>query len=509
MHSRSHHYLSVFLLFLSALPPAYGDSSIHVMYYSYFKAEFENENFFQWNGYRSWDGRLHNPENHLGPEDWRYDLALGSGSPGSGMHYPFLGRYDNFSNDEIVLWQFRCMKNAGVDAVCASNLAHSSNPRFLERLLDAARIAGVQVYVLDEVGGGLLEGARNQAELDQAVDDLVEKCNETLLTHATDEAYFKIDGRPVYFLPFWIPGFGTPGVEQLQIAQNALRRFRDGVTVDGRAPWLYSTSVYLANFSGNLSFDLNGPPGPTVHMSQGWAETEFESFTCWDPLGILEQYNRSDIPLTTRNQNIELAMAIYIANQSTFGNTPIVPIQVAFDRRNNEGPGAGGLAPVNPVYIAPHDPAFWRTQIRIALASGAPHIWIAQWNEWHEDQTLEPGWGFLDEWGNEDPFALLRILAEETGGSFSEPPLPSEASVDPVIWEKINGFESPTPTPTQTPTPTATWTSSPTSTPSDSPTPTPTPSPDSDLNQDGNIDALDLIILLEDWGKMSGPGPLK
>ncbi|MCA9447699.1 MAG: hypothetical protein KC931_11325 [Candidatus Omnitrophica bacterium] len=514
------------LAFLAFVYPFRGSAqetpTIHVMYYSYFRADFESEDFFQWNGYRSWDGRLHNPVNHLGPELWRYDLALGSGAPGSGMHYPFLGRYDNSTDLEMILWQFRCMKNAGVDAVCGSNLAHGNDPDFVSRMLDVARTAGIQFYVMDENGSGDLGGAANQSDLNQVVDNLIQKCNQTLIAHGTDEAYFRIDNRPVYFLPFWVPAFGVPGIEQVEIMQAALKRFRDGVTVDGREPWLYSTSVYLANFSGDLSYDLNGPPGPVVHMNQGWADTGFESFTCWDPLGIQEQYNRTDIDETLRDQNLAHAFSIYISNQENFGATPIVPIQVGFDTRNNSGPGAGGLHEVDPKYIGPHDPHFWRRQIQLALESGAPHLWIAQWNEWHEDQTLEPGWGFRDEAGNEEPFAFLRILADELGRNFSEPTLPPQTSVDPEIWGKVNAFESPTPSPSPSPTATPTSTATPTFTPTvtDTQTPTHTPSPTytatptppfnnegSDINLDGAVDALDLLILLEDWGKVTGGGP--
>ena len=414
------------------------------------------------------------------------------------MHYPFLGRYDNYSDDEIVRWQFRCMKNAGIDAVCASNLAHSSNPGYIGRLMGIARDLGIGVYVLDENAGGELGEAADQDSLNQAVDEIIQRCNDTMIAYATGDAYFKIDGRPVYFLPFWVPGFGAPGIEQVTIQQNALRRFHDGVTVDGRRPWLYSTSVYLANFSGNLSFDLGQNPGPTVHLNQGWLDTGFESFTCWDPLGIQEQYNRDDIGQSVLESNLSEAFSRYIENHTDFGATPIVPIQVAFDRRNNEGPGAGGLAPVDPKFVTPHDPAFWKSQIQVAIASGAPQIWIAQFNEWHEDQMLEPGWGFRDEAGNEDPFAFLRILAEETGGSFEEPPLPPESSVDTVIWEEVSTFELPptaTPSPTNTPVP-----------PSPTPTPTATASPSPtatfariDLNRDRTIDALDLFWFQQEW----------
>jgi len=406
---------------------------VHAMYYSYFKADFAAGDFFQWNGYRSWEGRVHNPNVHLGPEAWRYDLSLGSGAPGSGIHYPFLGRYDNFSDDEVVLWQFRCMKKAGINAVCASNLAHGADPDFPARLLGIARDVGIGLYVLDENGAGELGSAPNQQALDDAVDDLVAKCNATLVGHGADEAYFKIDTRPVYSLPFWIPAFGEPGAEQVQIMQNALARFKTGVTVAGREPWLYSSNVYVANFSGSLSYDVNPPPGPTVHMSQAWADTGFESFTCWDPLGIQEQYNRQDVDEGVRDNNLSQAFATYVSNQQAFGATPIVPIQPGFDRRNNEGPGAGGLPPTDPKFTTPHDPAYWRVQVRRGIDSGTPHLWIAQWDEWHEDQTLEPAWGFRDESGREDPFTFLRILAEELGRTFFEPSLPPESSVDPAI----------------------------------------------------------------------------
>ncbi len=46
----------------------------------------------------------------------------------------------------------------------------------------------------------------------------------------------------------------------------------------------------------------------------------------------------------------------------------------------------------------------------------------------------------------------------------------------------------------------------PTATPTPTSTATPTPTYATDINLDGNIDAEDLLILLEDWGKVSGAG---
>ena len=83
-----HLLAAAMLLFPTA---AHTQPKIHVMYYSLFRADFESSNFFQWNGYRSWDGRLHDPLLHLGPETWRYDLALGSGRAGIGDALPILG----------------------------------------------------------------------------------------------------------------------------------------------------------------------------------------------------------------------------------------------------------------------------------------------------------------------------------------------------------------------------------------------------------------------------------
>lgn len=410
---------------------------VHVMFYSIYQADYDRGSFGQWHGYVSHDNKVHNPNVRLGPEPWRYDLALGSGAPGSAMHYPYLGRYDNITNDDTVRWQFACMKNAGIDAVCASNLSHRSNPGYIARLLKIASEVGLRVYVMDENASEDLARAKDQAELDKTIDSYAALCYQTLAEFGAHPNYLKIGGRPVYFLPFWSPSFGEPGAEQVAVMQKALKRFHDAITRSGIHPWLFTTNVYCANFAGDLSYDKGiALPSSVDHMSKEWADTGFDSFTCWDPLGLGMQYNRRTISRGTLEANILKAFHEYVANQKAFGLTPIVPIQPGYDRRNCEGRGSV-LPKSPPEYVTPHSPTWWRLQLKAAKASGASHIWIAQWNEWHEDQVIEPAWGFRDEAGREDPFAYLRILADELGRAFQEPPLPPEKSIDPAMRSKL------------------------------------------------------------------------
>ncbi|MCG3196459.1 MAG: hypothetical protein GHCLOJNM_00933 [bacterium] len=45
----------------------------------------------------------------------------------------------------------------------------------------------------------------------------------------------------------------------------------------------------------------------------------------------------------------------------------------------------------------------------------------------------------------------------------------------------------------------------PTPTPTETLLPTPTMNPASDINQSGKVDTDDLLLLIADWGKVSGP----
>jgi hypothetical protein len=90
---------------------------------------------------------------------------------------------------------------------------------------------------------------------------------------------------------------------------------------------------------------------------------------------------------------------------------------------------------------------------------------------------------------------------------FILPVLAPTITQTPTITETPTASDTPTITETSTPTetPISTDTPEPTATPTDSPTVTATQPMRSDLNLDNQVNAEDLLILLTDWKKVSGP----
>ncbi|MCA9444238.1 MAG: right-handed parallel beta-helix repeat-containing protein, partial [Candidatus Omnitrophica bacterium] len=96
--------------------------------------------------------------------------------------------------------------------------------------------------------------------------------------------------------------------------------------------------------------------------------------------------------------------------------------------------------------------------------------------------------------GNPRPIDLPGVGRDGTGDEFDMGPYERVPSGSPI----------PTSTFTSTVTPTPTFTLTPTVTPTPTLTLTPSPTYPTDINQDGVVNAEDLVILLEDWGRVSG-----
>lgn len=105
-----------------------------------------------------------------------------------------------------------------------------------------------------------------------------------------------------------------------------------------------------------------------------------------------------------------------------------------------------------------------------------------------------PGLAGMDADG--DGYTNGQELQDPTGAWRPGQPNPGNANLVSLPGSG-SSTPPPTPTPTRTPTPT------PTATFTEAPTPTPTPSPTPrlpDYNNDGAVDGLDLLRLLEVWG---------
>jgi hypothetical protein len=70
-------------------------------------------------------------------------------------------------------------------------------------------------------------------------------------------------------------------------------------------------------------------------------------------------------------------------------------------------------------------------------------ITLSAWNEWQENSAMEPGLNY--DGYNGDPYFYCRIIAAAKGKRFVPPPLPPKESVDPLMWQTLYGIDRTSP----------------------------------------------------------------
>ncbi len=315
-------------------------------------------------------------------EPWRLDWNRNG--------YPLVGPYDA-ANPEIIRWQIRCMKAAGLDSVAV--MLHPDNGKgiafiqeaptdMIERILDIAEEEDFQVFFMDEV-------AFRHGTIAQNTDVMAQRAIRFLKKYASKPGFYRIDGKPVYY-------FQTYGWPVKPEALEAM--FRKVEAEAGPVHWMVFGAV--TRF-GSIPQIASMVDGASHHRRN--KETRAWQLKEQDP-------------------------AVIFANGHKFGKKITDMQYPKFD---------GTSQPWRQTGVAQYglDGRTLETTILHALKSNPDFIMLASWNDWEEGANFEPGWDFDGFAG--DPYLYCRVIAHLRGKEFVPPPPPPKEAVHPTIWEKL------------------------------------------------------------------------
>ena len=190
-------------------------------------------------------------------------------------------------------------------------------------------------------------------------------------------AYFKIDGKPVYYL------YQVPFAPSLTPAKfEELRTFVEQRV--GPVYWIVDT---ISNSENN--FRIPEPWRPV---------TGINSFSFYGTFSIFEE--------TGYEQLVERYIRV-VGQAHAAGKKMCVPVH----------PGHDNLQEGNPKHyeMPRRNGGTFRDYLKAATHSGADYVMVTSFNEWPESTVIEPS----SSWS--DPYQYLKILAEWKGVKFIAP----------------------------------------------------------------------------------------
>ncbi|MBS1369352.1 MAG: hypothetical protein HPZ91_05280 [Lentisphaeria bacterium] len=315
-------------------------------------------------------------------EPWRLDWNRNG--------YPLVGLYDS-ANPEIIRWQIRCMKAAGLDSVAV--MIHPDNGggiAFIQEaptdmigaILDIAAEEKFPVFFMDEV-------AFRKGSVAQNPEVMAERVIRFLKKYAGHPGFHRIGGKPVYY--FQTYGWGVKP-EELEAM------FRKVETAAGPVHWMVFGAV---NRFGAIPQIASMVDGASHHRRS--KETRRWQLKEQDPGHIFSAGRRFGKKIT------DMQYPKFDGTSQPWRQTGVSQY------------GLGGRT--------------LETTILNSLKSNPDFIMLSSWNDWEEGANFEPGWDFDGFSG--DPYLYCRVIAHLRGREFVPPPLPPKEAVHPSIREKL------------------------------------------------------------------------
>lgn len=395
-------------------------------YFHYFKAG--PQSFDQW-----W---IHgnDPDNILGPEDWRRDIWIGRAGD-----YPYIGIYNNVDEREIMRWHIRLAKAAGISAfLLYVNNWQEERPQ-TDLLLEIAQQENFKIGFVEHhsfLGARsirMLDG-RPQPMLPQkyagyhqimerlsnersiplpaaqsrynrpvprsmrnvppdALNRATERISGMLNQWKSHPAYLRVDGKPIIVIPYMVEEL-TPGEFKQLVNMITSRAGED---------------LYVVAIVAKVYWYFYPDAVPGTGITQDWADTGTNAFTHWTPNGMVTASQKTRLRATKFN----------VSDSSKWKKDAMIPIMPGFEDdawRPGDVP-----APTSPR----NNGKAWKAQLDAVLAARPRFIFIQGWNEWHEGAQIEPSTHYSD------PYLYLSILAQKLKKRWQTPPLPPQNSVDP------------------------------------------------------------------------------
>ncbi len=355
-----------------------------------------------------WDSPFYGkPEQrHWGKWNDANPAALESARPGAPAWrrntsggLPLIGCYSS-ANPDVIRWQLRCAKAAGITALQVQLFPNETNGLSFDReeiFADVVRIAGEEampVYIHDEVQ--FRQPPATHPEV------MISRLTTALSRYGSLPGYYHIDGRPVISFQYWHQ-FAAPN-EIEEIASTLNRSFRGGVYFILNGNWhsVFADTVALRGLvvtSNSMIFDTKASATPD------WAALDKK----------LWKMKLSRLARFTRFWPGDMSFGLW-AYPSFDDTKPDVPA----DKRMHLTRG--------------QNLSTLRETIRRYAAERPDFVLVSSWNDWQENTALEPA---LDVDGfNGDPYQALRAVAELQGKKFTPPPLPPREDIDPMVVEK-------------------------------------------------------------------------
>lgn len=315
-------------------------------------------------------------------EPWRLDWNRNG--------YPLVGLYDS-ANPDIIRWQIRCMKAAGLDSVAV--MIHPDNGKGIEfiqeapedmirTILDIAAEEKFPVFFMDEV-------AFRKGSVSQNPEIMAQRIIRFLKKYASSPGFYRVDGKPVYY-------FQTYGWSVKPEELEAM--FRKVETAAGPVHWMIFGAVNRFGKIPQLAWMVDG----ASHHRRS-KETRAWQLNEQAPAHIFSAGHKLGKKIT------DMQYPKFDGTSQPWRQTGVAQY------------GLGGRT--------------LETTILNSLRSNPDFIMLSSWNDWEEGANFEPGWDFDGFSG--DPYLYCRVIAHLRGREFVPPPLPPKEAVHPTIREKL------------------------------------------------------------------------
>ncbi|MBN2141936.1 glycoside hydrolase family 99-like domain-containing protein [Candidatus Woesearchaeota archaeon] len=334
--------------------------------------------------------------------------------------YPINGAYDS-SNPDILRWQIRQAKYAGIDGFIIPLYTWAPH---LERLREMffgseTRIGMLQMAHEEDFQLGI-DVWNSDGTTDELWKEEIGRHIDSILASPYRDAYIHIDGRPLIWIMYPKYMSGIERIELLDGTRNHPRK-ANYILRNAKIEDIISLNEHLLNSRAQFETDYNYP------MLNGWHERgEF--------VGELAQTKTYSALLMHR-----IAHA-YVGYDERFGR---LADPAGFQGRYGKRDGV----------------EFMTTFLEKAALHEAEFILLESWNEWGEGSMIEPGINtsayrqmeqstndrdkpetdlYQNAQGADDPFMYLKAIYQFQYGSMEGyqpgPPIPCSA-IDPLMAE--------------------------------------------------------------------------
>jgi hypothetical protein len=366
---------------------------IYVMeFHVWYRSPFGHSDF-PMPGYLHWEGEAEAESGLFGTDWMRQNHSIGR---------PLLGFYNSEDRD-VIRWQIRCLKNAGIDGAfiqmfpdIATGLKFGGDHVF-KRMLEVASEEGMSIACHDEVM------FRHTSKEALKPDVMGRRLGQFIQKYGHYPSYLKIQGSPAVNFQFW----------------THFMSFDDLVRMMKSAEEIAGQKIFWIVSDEPSELCARSQIGGFVPMSNGYFNqpvTEYKNdLLNWKELKVhLDKFEK------TKKQYPEklLGLWLYPGMYNSGRYYPVSDETTWFPRR-------GGKTIVETV--------------RQYLKSNPGFLLISSWNDWIENTAIEPGLSYDNYAG--DPYLYCRILAAMKGKNFVPPALPPKESVDPLMWQALYGVD--------------------------------------------------------------------